>query len=110
MPCDQIIRNSVELSIADRELLKRALEADGLTFTESNGVLFVTYQDAAGRTRNLQIAKDRVNLDNGEEHMADRIKRAYAVETVKTAAKKFGWQIKKTTADSRKFAVLKRGV
>lgn len=86
-----MILNSVEIGTMNAELLKRALAALG-----AKGV----YVDRTGAYFTLdgtpcQIRNGKLIVEEGEEAIADKVKRAYSVETVKYTAKRNGWQIKK---------------
>lgn len=106
MPCDRIIRNSVELMATNRDLLKKALEAAGFTDIDlrQNGTLYAFDP----KTRQvIEISKTHVKLNQGTEHVADTIKKHYAKEAVKTAAKKFGWQFKESKKNAWDFELIK---
>ncbi len=86
MPCDQLIYNSVELGKMNATLLTRALRTLGAVgnnqYFQLDGV-------------SCRIVGGKLVVPEGEEHLADKLKRAYSVETVKYTAQKNGWTLRK---------------
>lgn len=107
MPCDSVITNSVNLALANGDILRAALEAMGaqdLSFTATgarfilDGAAWYIDRGQLNSTRSAQAVAD----------MANRIKRAYSTETVNRAAKRFGWTVKKTGANANKMTLTRR--
>ncbi len=83
--------NSINIGTMNAELLKRALAALG-----ARGV----YVDRTGAYFTLdgvpcQIRNGKLIVEEGNEGIADKVKRAYSVETVKYTAKRNGWNLTK---------------
>lgn len=89
MPCDTQRTVTLDLTVADRGVLLRALEACGLR-------AHVGYD--LGRSADQIIATGEVRFTGAymsEERaleLAGQLKRAYAVEAVKTAAERYGYE------------------
>lgn len=94
MPCDSIILNRVNLSVANMQLLFDALEtmgADQIKIVGKNAQFIL--DGNLYRIQNGQL----VGSDRNLGAMADRIKRAYSKQCVTSAAKRFGWIEKDAT-------------
>lgn len=93
MPCDSIIRNTVDIGKVDPGLLEKAMTDLGVPRDYwrhvGQSVQITSYAGAAwaGVTQ-------------------DNIKQAYSAQVVKTTAAKMGWQVKQTGAF--KYQVIKR--
>ena len=99
MPCYQRRTVTVELEAANKDLLFNAL--DGLGFqvkmteigiTAHRGLSTSIFWDSGTKKLKLISSSNRAELPN-------EVKRAYAVESVKYASKKFGWVVKQTAAN-----------
>lgn len=122
MPCWTVQQSEVKLSGLNPEFLKAALLALGFRvndaeysarfdasitadrFTDHTSV--VVHND--GRvTVNAASARDWGSLTQPDlAAVTNEVKRAYAVQVVHAAAKKFGWNMKQTS--ETKFAVTRR--
>lgn len=99
MPCDSVILNTVDLDLANEEILRAAVEALGGTFTSK---------------REFYLKGERYGIEGGRltgdetkvGQVADQIKQSYSREVVTRAAKRFGWRTQ--TASNGKIT-LKRG-
>ena len=78
MPCNEITIISVNFEYADEQTLCEALAELGL--------------DRVVSLRNGQLVGSRLVLT---EERIKEVKRAYAAQVVKQAAKKFGWKLNK---------------
>lgn len=105
MPCNQIRTTSIELNLANQELLIKALkELYGQGGVE---VLGNTIYIRSG-SENFTVSAGKVTLrysagymssqqaDKQAGEIANKIKRGYTAEAIKFGAKKMGWNIKST--------------
>jgi hypothetical protein len=119
MPCWTVQKSEVALKGLNPELLKAALQALGFRINSAE-------YTANPRFNGAQLTADRFRdntsvvieadgtvtvryssaRDMNDATLVNEVKRAYAVETVKMAAKKFGWKMEEKTAT--KFAVTRR--
>jgi len=110
MPCDSRVTVSVNLSAADRELLFKVLMGLGWQPREISNMIQVYVPEFGAVT----ITGGKLNIgtysylasEAKAEELANKIRRAYSAEVVKSQAKKFGWQLKQT-ADN-KFKAIRR--
>ena len=103
MPCFTERTVTLDFTVADEGVLLRALDAIGLA-AHVNADL----ADIARRiveTGRLSITGATMTQDRAEE-WARKLKVAYAEDAVKTAAKKFGWNV---TVDQKNPQVLNLG-
>jgi len=99
MPCDTITQVSLELTNANLDLLKKAIEEiTGCTARQYKETSLEWARGSYDKRRGLLSCRDTVEAEN--------IKRQYAAETVKAKAARFGWQVKKV--DQFKYQVIKR--
>lgn len=86
MPCDSVILNSVNLELADKDILASAIENMGGRMI-GNRIMVPngSFQLSGGK-----LTGDERTV--GET--ADKIKQAYSRETVNRAARRYGWQQK----------------
>lgn len=102
MPCNTIVLNNVELKAADRDLLKKAIEALGWRIlSESKSEIRL---NAGGVS--VAIREGVMQVPQGQEALADRLKVSYSTEAVKTAANRFRWQLTRT--GEQQFVVQRR--
>jgi len=99
MPCDQIILNRVDLALADRATLLEALKvfSSPVTVVENGERIGFLHKGRRYEIANGQLTSQY--RDVGE--VADLVKQAYSTQVLKKAASKFGWAMKKTTADNK---------
>ena len=90
MPCDSVITVSLELKGADLDLLKKALEATGERVYGATKDQISWYGGEYDRRTGVIKVKN--------EASGKLIKKAYSAEIVKAQAKRFGWQLKETSA------------
>lgn len=91
MPCNQIILNKIEISVANLDMLTKALE----TLIEQG--IIPRYRLGGERAREQAtriITQGFVSLPAGQEHLADRIKQEYSRQAVQAAALKFNWRMR----------------
>ncbi len=94
MPCDQVQLITVSLQAADGDILKQALESIGAYSVRMIGTRLHAYLDGESitmRDGKITLATAYGNASDARE-TANRIQRAYAEQTVRTAAKRFGWK------------------
>ena len=99
MPCDQVQLITVSLQAADSAVLKAALEALGAYGIRTVGETLSAYLD--GERLSMRDGKITLATSYGSEReareTANKIQRAYAEQTIRTAAKRYGWKIKQGT-------------
>jgi len=88
MPCHTRQYASVDLGKLDPDLLMKALTEMGLKPVRNGDII------GFGLKEYYNISTGKLML--GLRYSVNEIKRAYSAEIVKTQAKRFGWQIKKT--------------
>lgn len=106
MPCDTERTISVDLKVADDQLLAKALAARGFYVDRLRpGTLTLRRIEAkAGEVNSAVISDGQIEVSAGSygyiadeqatvEKFAGEVKRAYAAEAVKTAAAKYGWSV-----------------
>ena len=94
MPCNQIILNKIEISVANPDVLTRALE----TLIEQGVLPRYRLGGERAHEQALRIIKQGfVSLPKGQEYLADRIKREYAHQAIRVAGRKFNWRITQQT-------------
>ena len=106
MPCDSVVRLTIDLAAACKnpDLLAKAIEAlGGRILSNANGVI------------NAQLDGDRIEIRNGQvtgryidEEKIITIQKAYGLQSAKAAAKKAGWSFTATSAT--KFELTKRSL
>lgn len=95
MPCDQIRTCQIDLDVADRDILKAALTNKlGWSFTERNNTIYARTKNGTAVT----IHADHVEMQRGQEKLADQIKRAYSFEMLDVGSLKFGFAVTKDAA------------
>jgi len=92
MPCDTIQLNQVEIGAMNAGLLGLALKAIGATS------IVVTSAGARATIDgvDVQIRGGKLQVREGYEHLADRVKVAYSRQTIFHAARSNGWKVKET--------------
>ena len=112
MPCYTIRTIGVDLTVADAEVLLRGLERAGIAVTvDAEGAIHGTTRDGerftitAGQVvmRGAYVTEEQVAA------MAGRIKDAYGVEAVKTAAKRFAFDVQFDKQDAKHFVLARKG-
>lgn len=95
MPCYSRIQSTVEFGDnTDPKLLALALRALGYTVTEiGKNLSFAKYASDAPITGTYRGGTMTINGSVDQNEM----KRAYSAEVVKSAAKRFGWQVKQSS-------------
>lgn len=93
MPCYTQREVTVELNVANPELLTAGLKAAGFTVQTTPRGFYVT------NSKGLQahIRDGKITTAAQTESIINEIKRAYSGEVVRTAAKRFGWNLNKTS-------------
>jgi hypothetical protein len=90
MPCDQINLISVDLSAANEGILHDALAADADIKQAGKGFTYKGYP--------FEIKEGKVIADERDAvEIANAVNRAYSNQTVKVAAKRYGWAVKQTS-------------
>lgn len=89
MPCDAVREVTLDLEVADQDVL-----VDGLT---AIGASVSTYGDRIVVAHNgtyATIQGGKITVNEGREAIANEIKRAYAAEAIRSATKRYGWAVK----------------
>jgi len=103
MPCDSVIRNSVELKGLDWNLLKRTLLAMKLAFVERNGKIYTTIEGKA-----VEISRDKIEmvgsrydrasnqaaLTAAAEKITSQVKIQVSRQAIHEEARKGGWKVR----------------
>ena len=101
MPCYTVRTIKVAFEVADQDILLRGLKAAGFTISQGRNELIVTRGTAVA-----VIAKGQIKTV--VESVIGEIKRAYATETVRTAATRYGWLLQQDRMNSRRFVAQRR--
>lgn len=90
MPCYTVKQIGVALHAANRELLKKALAELKITIDyESGGILYCRH-----RGKRIEIRKDKVMVDQGNESIVSEISKAYGRQVIEDQARKQGFQVR----------------
>ena len=102
-PCWTVTTVSLNLEVADLDMLKRAIEQELGVGVAQRGETLSFYYNGAPTT----IAKGQISTYEAQaEGTAKAVKKAYSSQAVKEVAQKFRWQAKKTAVN--KFEVVRR--
>lgn len=108
-PCDSIILNRVDLKLADKGLIKKALEKLGvLNLRESGGTFTFRYKDAdyvLGAGKLTSRSSRYESRDIGQ--VADVIKQSYSRCAVEQAAESMGWYVEQNADDPNSYVITK---
>jgi hypothetical protein len=90
MPCYTVQTTTLDMSKAQPDILKAALETLGYTVSIRGANVYAVRMGAAvtWSAGSLQVS---ANADT--QTVAQEIQRTYAAQIVKTASAKFGWQV-----------------
>ena len=97
MPCDTIRLSTVNLAVADRALLVKALEAMQWTvdLLSASGTIRFRSPQGSGSI----LADGTITGEEGVvAQVAPRIRQAYAVQCVTAAAQRYGWTLQPKSA------------
>jgi hypothetical protein len=89
MPCDTIQRTTVDLSVADINILQAGLEADGHTVNRINDHV-IEWGSYSNRYR-YDSASRKLRAPIGTN--ANEFKMSYSREVVRKTSKRFGWTL-----------------
>ena len=103
MPCNLVRITTVRLNAAHPMLLKSAVETLGYKVEELDGSFY-----CFGHGRSLRIANGEMTVAATDIAVVDEIKRAYSKKVVQTAARKYGWNLKRMSLN--KVRATKRGL
>lgn len=115
MPCWTVAKSEVKLQGLNPEFLRAALTALGFSintaeYSQRRGYSFSADRFSDGVS--VVIALDGTVSVNASERATDltklgnEVKRAYSVQVVQAASKRFGWSLKQTSEN--KYAVQRR--
>lgn len=94
MPCDQVRINTVELAVANHDMLLKALEQRYGKVSHSGQVYNFVVRGYGVTLMNGQ-ARSSLSSDQLQKVVAE-IKQSYSNEVVLAAAKRFGYQVRQT--------------
>lgn len=104
MPCDAVRNITLDLKVANRDVLKRGLKAAGWDIYEYGDTLIIN----KGRMR-AEISGGRIKAEESYAKLvAGEVKQAYATEAVRTAAKQYGWSVVTDRADQYHLQIMKK--
>ncbi len=101
MPCDSVIKMSIDLKALNRPMLKRALEKEGWTVNERRGVLYARDKDY----NDIEIHPDRAVVNQGNEGMIGRMYDAYTRENIRTQVKQYGAKLESVPGNKNQWKV-----
>lgn len=103
MPCNQVILNKVEISVANLDLLTKALES----LIEQGVIPRYRLGGERAREQAERIIKEKgIRLPAGQEYLADKIKQEYSRQAIQAAARKLSWRI--TQKSPQKLVAMRR--
>ncbi len=103
MPCYTVRTVTVELEAANEAVLIQGLKAAGFRVVQSPDGLLVTKGG-----RGARIASGRIILDERDRSLIPEIKRAYAAEAVRSAARRYGWHVTQDRTDAAHLTIHRR--
>lgn len=103
MPCNTVIKNSVNFDVVNESVLKRALTADGWNVVAQRGIIYATKEGRA-----IEIGKGKATVVQGNEDLVNKVKVAYSKEVVKMAATKFGFKIQAVPGKQNTWDIIKQ--
>lgn len=104
MPCYTIRTVSFALKGADRAVLVRGLKAAGFRVNEYEGSIAAYTKQGIP----VSISGGVISVQEGYEHVAAQVNKAYATEAVKTAAARFGFKVTQDTRDQQHLTLNRR--
>ena len=99
MPCDSIRLCQVEFTATRPDLLAKALKGLGWTVHSWNA-RSLTATTKSGSRFSVDFKSGKATVPQGEEGSVDQAKQAYTFKLAEASAKRFGWNFKKTGANS----------
>lgn len=97
MPCDSVIRNQVDLKVADRELLKAGLQNAGWQVTQRGNILYVVSPIGTAveihPDKAVIVSRGRSVDRNYQATVVEAIKVAYSSEVVRQLGESFGFNV-----------------
>ena len=103
MPCNLIRITTLQLNAAHPMLLKSAIEGLGYRVESINGCLY-----CYGNGRSFRIANGEITVATKDLDVVNQVKRAYSQKVVQTAARKYGWNLKRIAGN--KLRATKKGL
>lgn len=100
MPCDSIIRHKVKLTVADRDLLKKALIRRGYEIVGETKTKLQA-RDKNWRYLTIENGEIEYEISRGQEKQTEKwtaeINRAYSLEVIQDTADRFNMEIQFTS-------------
>lgn len=109
MPCDQVRTTVIEVEKLDKSVLTKALQALGYDVSEAGEALLFSTKSSRFVHRYEAGRFTLSNIGQNEAAWINNIKQAYSVEAVKTAAARFGWNLKPNVKNQYAFTASRRG-
>lgn len=91
MPCWEVQTTSIEFKAEHLPVLKRALDSLKLPYTVAGAIVTVNPGNDWTQIR-IDLTAGQAKYRPQCQDTLNRIKRAYSLESIKTAAKQKGWQ------------------
>jgi hypothetical protein len=104
MPCDAVRTIRMDFKVANRDILLAGLKAAGFHINTSSSGVIVASKDG----NYARIFGGKIEVPEGDEKVINEVKRAYAMETVRAAAKRFGWSLVQDRNDAQHVTVMRR--
>lgn len=105
MPCFTVRTMSLQLGVANFDMLEKALRASGFqVYKQGTKTLSIVAPNGTRAT----IDGDEIIVRQGSEQVVNEVKRSYSTYAVKTAAKKYGWVLKQDRTNTQRFQARRR--
>lgn len=101
MPCDSIVKLTIDLKALNRPILIRALQREGWTVQERRGVLYARDKDY----NSVEIHPTQAVVRQGQEHLIPTIYGAYNRELVRTQVKAIGGKLESVPGQANKWKI-----
>lgn len=93
MPCWEVRTVNVEFKAANAALLDKALKELGWQYRVDGKIVRVSGRSAYDSTIELDLVAGRATIQPEQQARLNELKRAYAKQAVKLAAKLNGWRV-----------------
>ena len=112
MPCDMVRTVTCEMQNADLSVLTKALEALGYSVRAASGARTGTgiqFSRNGEPVGSYSKSTGKLSIRGTAGLTADRVKKEYASQAVKVAARKYGWRVESAVgANSHKKLILNK--
>lgn len=107
MPCWQRRVVTVDLNIANYDLLKTGLEAHRFTVREV-GERALSVRTPDGR-KYFRIENGTIEVEQGDEALINQVKQAYSHAIVRSASRRGNWTVTADRSDENQLTIGRRG-